>query len=152
MSLQPETVAATAPAAGVGAVLGESDITRLRDALKRCSPATFEAACAYRRTGNPDCVPVVIVGMIERYVHRDVRSKLQSDPDRLRLVEDLSIDSLTLLEIVFLAEEVLRLTVDNEELRPLHTVGDIKAFIALKLRRSDAAADGFSGAAPQGAG
>ena len=35
--------------------------------------------------------------------------------------------------IVFLAEDVLQVSIDNEELRPFRTVGDIKRFIASKL-------------------
>jgi 3-hydroxyacyl-[acyl-carrier-protein] dehydratase len=51
----------------------------------------------------------------------------------IRLVEDLAIDSLTVLEIVFLAEEVLQVSIDNEELRAFGTVSEMKGFILSKL-------------------
>ena len=105
----------------------------LRDALKRCSPSTREAACAYRRTRSPDYLPAIIHGVIEHYTERGMRMKLSRENDSLRLVEDLAIDSLTMLEIVFLAEEVLQITIDNDELRPFRTVGDVKSFITAKL-------------------
>jgi 3-hydroxyacyl-[acyl-carrier-protein] dehydratase len=111
------------------------DDAKLRDALRRCSPSTREAACAYRRTGNPEYVPTIVHGLIEHYVERDLRKKLSGADDNLRLVEDLAIDSLTMMEIVFLTEDVLQISVDNEELRPFRTVGEIKKFIASKLRR-----------------
>jgi acyl carrier protein len=38
-----------------------------------------------------------------------------------------------MLEIVFLAEDVLQITIDNEEMRPFRTVGDVKTFIVSKL-------------------
>jgi 3-hydroxyacyl-[acyl-carrier-protein] dehydratase len=114
----------------------EAEEARLRDSLKRCSTGTIEAACAYRRTGSADLIPTIIGGLIERYTARDARAKLLEGNDSLRLTEDLALDSLTLLEIVFLAEEVLQITVDNEELRPFETVGDVKAFIASKLREA----------------
>ena len=60
------------------------------------------------------------------------RAKLSQDDDNLRLVEDLAIDSLTMLEIVFMAEDVLQVSIDNEELRPFRTLGDIKRFLAWK--------------------
>jgi 3-hydroxyacyl-[acyl-carrier-protein] dehydratase len=78
---------------------------------------------------------VPIDGLIEHYVERDLRKKLSGADDNLRLVEDLAIDSLTMMEIVFLTEDVLQISVDNEELRPFRTVGEIKKFIASKLRR-----------------
>jgi len=106
---------------------------QLRDALKRCSPATREAALEFRRTGNVDYVPAIIDGLLERYVEPDARAKLNGSIDHLRLTEDLAVDSLTLLEIVFLAEEVLQISIDNEDLRPFHTVGDVKRFVTSKL-------------------
>jgi 3-hydroxyacyl-[acyl-carrier-protein] dehydratase len=110
-----------------------ADDAYVRDALKRCSPSTREAACAFRRTGSPDHLPAIVHGLIEHYVERSARAKLTRSGDGLRLVEDLAIDSLTMLEIVFLAEDVLQISIDNEELRPFRTVGDVKTFIASKL-------------------
>jgi acyl carrier protein len=110
-----------------------ADDAYLRDALKRCSPSTREAACEFRRTGSPDHLPAIVHGLIEHYVERGARAKLSRPDDGLRLVEDLAIDSLTMLEIVFLAEDVLQISIDNEELRPFRTVGDVKKFIASKL-------------------
>jgi acyl carrier protein len=122
------------PAAPVrGKAFTAADDAYLRDALKRCSPSTREAACAFRRTGSPDHLPAIVHGLIEHYVERGARAKLSRSGDGVRLVEDLAIDSLTMLEIVFLAEDVLQISIDNEELRPFRTVGDVKQFIASKL-------------------
>jgi len=123
------------PAAAVQerSVFTSEDERRLREALKRCSPVTREAACAYRRTGNPDYLPVVIHGLVEHYVVSDARTKLSGAGDEVRLLEDLAIDSLTMMEIVFLAEDVLQVSIDNEELRPFGTLGDIKRLVATKL-------------------
>jgi hypothetical protein len=99
-----------------------ADDASRRDALKRCSASTREAACAFRRTGSAEHLPVIIDGLIEHYVDRDVRAKLAHGGDDLRLVEDLAIDSLTMLEIMFLAEDVLQVSIDNEELRPFRTI------------------------------
>ncbi len=113
---------------------GESDEdVRLRDALKRCSAPTREAAREFRRTGNVKWVPAIIHGLIEHHIEPDARAKLNASDDNVRLAEDLEIDSLTMLEIVFVAEEVLQVSIDNEELRPFKTVGDVKRFVASKL-------------------
>jgi acyl carrier protein len=110
-----------------------ADKDPLRDVLRRCSAPTRAAAREFRRTRSKDQLPAIIHGLIEHYVERDARAKLQGGDDSLRLVEDLAIDSLTMLEIVFVAEEVLEITIDNEQLRPFRTVGDIKQFIVAKL-------------------
>ncbi len=113
---------------------GPEDEASLRESLKRCSPSTFEAAVQFRRTGNAEHVPAVVIGVIERFVEPDLRVKLKDADDDLRLIEDLGIDSLTMMEIVILVEDVLQLSINNDELRNLRTVGDIKTFIDCKIR------------------
>jgi len=110
------------------------DEAALREALKRCSPSTFEAAVQYRKTGNAEHVRAVVIGVIERFVEPDLKTKLKDGDDDLRLVEDLGIDSLTMMEIVILVEDVLQMSINNDELRNLRTVGDVKTFIDCKIR------------------
>jgi 3-hydroxyacyl-[acyl-carrier-protein] dehydratase len=134
MRQAPEPYAApSAEAPAEGPSFTSQDDAQLRDTLKRCSPSTRDAACAFRRTKSLDHLPAIVHGLIEHYVERDARAKLGRADDGLRLVEDLAIDSLTMLEIVFLAEDVLQISIDNEDLRPVRTVGDVKTFIASKL-------------------
>ena len=101
----------------------------LRETLKRCSPATYYAACKFRKTGCGDDLRAVILGVVERFVEHDLRPKLRVSSDTLRPHEDLGIDSLTMMEIVMIAEEVLGICVSNDELTHLRTVGDVWRFI-----------------------
>ena len=54
--------------------------------------------------------------LVERYLERDLRPKLRRPASDLLLTDDLGIDSLTMMEIVMLAEEVLQITITSEEL------------------------------------
>ncbi len=117
-----------------GKPFAAEDEAALREALKRCSPSTFEAAVQFRKTGNPEHLPAVVIGVIERFVEPDLRMKLKDADDDLRLIEDLGIDSLTMMEIVILVEDVLQMSINNDELRNLRTVGDVKTFIDCKVR------------------
>lgn len=110
------------------------DDANLKESLKRCSAATYEAAAQFRKTGNTDHLPAVVLGIIERFVEPDLRPKLKDADDDLRVIEDLGVDSLTMMEIVILVEEVLQMTINNDELRHLRTVGDVKRFIECKVR------------------
>lgn len=110
------------------------DDSALRESLKRCSAATYEAAAQFRKTGNTEHLPAVVLGIIERFVEPDLRAKLKDADDDLRIIEDLGIDSLTMMEIVILVEDVLQMSINNEELRHLRTVGDVKTFIECKVR------------------
>jgi acyl carrier protein len=99
-------------------------------ALKRCSAATYRAAVRFRRTGNPEYLPAIVSGVIERFVDQTLRPKFdRADEDNLRLREDLGFDSLTMMEMLMLAEEVLQVSIDNAELRALQTVGDVKTLV-----------------------
>ena len=122
------------PAAGSLAAASAPPADRLREALKRCSPATCEAALRFRETDDPQYLGPIVVGIIERYVEPALRPRLQDPRDDLRLAEDLGLDSLTLMEIVMLAEEVLRITITNEELGRLRTLGEVRGFLARKVR------------------
>lgn len=76
----------------------------------------------------------IVTGIIERYVDPEVRPKLAEGSESLRFIEDLALDSLTMMEIVMLVEEVTGLSISNDELRGLATVGDIRLFIDRKAR------------------
>jgi 3-hydroxyacyl-[acyl-carrier-protein] dehydratase len=112
----------------------ETDEAALRESLKRCPPATVEAALAFRATRDPAFVPAIVIGIVERFVEPDLRPKLKGGADEVRLIDDLGIDSLTMMEIVILVEEVLQVQINNDELRNLRSIGDVKVFIDCKLR------------------
>jgi acyl carrier protein len=122
------------PMAEASKATAQEDDALLRESLKRCSASTFEAASQFRKTKNTEHLPAIILGIIERFVEPDLRAKLRDPDDDLRLIEDLGIDSLTMMEIVILVEEVLQMSINNEELRHLRTIGDVKQFIECKVR------------------
>jgi len=109
-------------------------VDHLRDILKRCPASTYQAACLFRETGDPRHLPAIVLGIIERFVEPDLRSKLKNPPDSLCLIEDLGLDSLTIMEIVLLVEDVLTISINNDELRQLRTLGEVRQFIESKLR------------------
>lgn len=115
---------------------------QIRDSLRRCSESTIRAALAYRLTKDPAHTLPVVTGIIERYVDPELRPKLAEGGENLRFIEDLALDSLTMMEIVMLVEEVTGLTISNDELRGLATVGDIRVFIDRKARGEPAPATG----------
>jgi len=106
----------------------------LREQLKRCSPETVEAALHYRKTGDPDGVSQVIIGIIERFLDPEVRPRLRAGGDGLRIFDDLGIDSLTMVEVVMLVEDVLQIKINNDELRDLRTIGDVKTYIDCRVK------------------
>ena len=111
----------------------EQEITALRTSLKRCSPQTIEAAVRFRTTGDLAEIPTVVYGIIERHLPAENTRDLSQANDDTRLIEDLGVDSLTLLEIVLSIEETTGISVENDELREIATLGQVKEFIAHKV-------------------
>ncbi len=125
----------------------EQEILHLRTALKRCSAATIDAAIRFRTTGDIEAVPTIIYGIIERHLAPEHAQDLATVPDSTRLIEDLGVDSLTMLEIVLSIEETVKISIENEELREIRTLGEVKEFIARKL--TGASADPTTAAGPK---
>ncbi len=99
----------------------------LRHALRHCPPEVFAAARAFRRTGNPAEAATVLLGIVGRFAPEPARRRLHDDRTQARLREDLGLNSLALLEIASLAEEALGLSLSDEDLRGVRTVGDLLA-------------------------
>ena len=115
-------------------ILPAEEEQQIRDSLKRCSAGCVEAALAFRRSGDAVHVSPVVIGILARFLEPDQREKLRGDCDNLRLMDDLGVDSLTMVEVVMLVEEVLVIKIDNEDLRDLRSIGDVKAYVDAKAR------------------
>lgn len=111
----------------------EKDHSDLKEALRRCSPETLAAAIRYRETGDPHAIPTVVFGILERYQPSSAPIKLSEASDNMRLIEDLGLDSLTLLEIVMSLEEALCVRIENADLREIRTLGQLNAFLRAKM-------------------
>ncbi len=118
----------------VPAAAALSEESQLRESLKRCSEATIAAAIRFRASKDPALIPVIVLGVIERFLEPASAARLREGDDDLRVMEDLGLDSLTLMEAVILIEEVVQISINNDELRNLRTVGDIRIFIDHKVR------------------
>ena len=122
--------------------LTESDHADLKESLRRCSPATLAAAIRFREKGDLDALPIVVFGIIERYQPATAPVRLSAAADSMRLIEDLGLDSLTLLEIVMAIEESLKLRIENHELREIRTLRQLEDFLQAKITGEKIAAHG----------
>ncbi|MDG1173122.1 MAG: phosphopantetheine-binding protein [Opitutales bacterium] len=104
----------------------------LKELLKRCPAGTYEAALQFRKNKDVVQIEIIVMGIIDRHLEPDQREILAKSDDTLRMYEDLGMDSLTMLEVVMLVEQTLQVSIDNEELRDLRTVGDVKAYLNAK--------------------
>ena len=109
----------------------------LAELLKRCSSETLQAALSFRKLKDVNQIETIVLGIIDRHLEPEQREVFKSSDDTFRLYEDLGLDSLTMLEIVMLVEQTLQVSIDNEELRDLRTIGDVKQYLDAKVRGVD---------------
>ena len=114
------------------------DEANLRDSLKRCSPETIEAAVAFRKTGDASKISTVVLGIIARYAEPEKRALLDNPSDDMVLAQDLNLDSLTMVEIVLAVEDATGISISNEDVQTLRTLGDVKGYIAKKAAEAQA--------------
>lgn len=106
----------------------------LAELLKRCSAETLQAAILFRKSQDVSQIESIVLGVIDRHLEPEQREVFKGADDSFRLYEDLGLDSLTMLEIVMLVEQTLQVSIDNEELRDLRTIGDVKEYLNAKVR------------------
>jgi len=100
--------------------------------LKHCSLPTYDAARAFRLTGHPRYLRAIVLGILEH--HADSHRFSQSDrpAEELRLIEDLGLDSLAMLEIASVTEDAVGFRIEDGELRQVTTVGEFERLLAAK--------------------
>ncbi|MDX6765160.1 MAG: phosphopantetheine-binding protein [Candidatus Methylacidiphilales bacterium] len=101
----------------------------LRESFKRHSPETVESIIRFRKEGDASGVVTAIHGIIEKYITVEERKNLSECPDSARLIEDLGIDSLTMLEIVMSVEEAFNFRIDDNDARNIRTIGDVRRYV-----------------------
>jgi acyl carrier protein len=99
-------------------------------------PAEVRRAGARLKRGRGDhhTLRTFLVGVLAHHAPVEAGPLLEKPKDSLRLRQDLGIDSLSLIEVVFLVEESLRVSVPPESLRQLETIGQVMGLVASELR------------------
>lgn len=109
----------------------EQDILK---ALKRCNEECVAAAQRFQLSRHPADLMLIVQGVLERDLPENHKADLATATDATRLVEDLGMDSFGMMEVVMTAEEVLGISVGNNELRQVTTLGELKTFLLAKVQ------------------
>jgi acyl carrier protein len=82
----------------------------------------------YAQSGDANTLDRVVLGVVHFYQATPSLTPLIDLPTTTRLREDLGCDSLTMVEVAFLAESLLGVKLPDEELERLLTLGDLRDF------------------------
>ena len=65
--------------------LTEEEDELLKDSLKRCPEGTYEAAKAFRESGDLESIPAIVEGIAERFLEPEARPLLKTGDDSIRI-------------------------------------------------------------------
>lgn len=109
------------------------ELENLRECLRRCPEGTLDALVDFRATGSESSLNAFLLGVIRRHVEPEYEPLLETNRGELDFVEDLGIDSMTMMEIVMMVEECLDIRVENAELMQIRRFGELNAYVSGKL-------------------
>ena len=90
---------------------------------------------SFRASRDEAALRVVVLAAVSDFMPRN-STHPRNEPLRAeeRLIEDLGFDSLAVAETVFFFEDLFKVTIKNEDILALHTVGELCDFVARRLR------------------
>ena len=106
----------------------------IRAALKRCSSETVNAALQFPQTHSAEDLAIIIHGVLQRDLPDTHGDALEKATDATRLIDDLGMDSFGMMEVVMTAEEVFGITIPNQELRDITTLGALRTYLLSKVK------------------
>jgi acyl carrier protein len=107
--------------------------------LDKFPAAVRDAHARFLATGDIDALDTVVLAIVRDHQPAEARAATPAaPPDSALLIGDLGFDSLALAEIVFFIEDLYQVSVSNEELMRITTVGELRGFIRIKVASSGA--------------
>ena len=107
---------------------------RLEDELNRAPKGTREALNAFKESGDLEQLEIFAKGIIARNIDDTYIETLNKADDSTRMVDDLGIDSLTMLEIAMTFEDALGIELIDDELSGIKTYGGMREYLVEQIK------------------
>jgi acyl carrier protein len=108
-------------------------------ALARFPAEVLEAYQRYRLKGDASAVEAVVVAAAVDYRPAGSGASVAVS-DESRLLEDLGYDSVAVAELVFFLEDLFEMTITNDDILAVRSIGDLRACVIRKLQGKTGAA------------
>ncbi|MFA6287294.1 MAG: acyl carrier protein [Opitutaceae bacterium] len=114
-----------------------------RDPLAKFPEDVRAAHARFLATGDAAALDTVVLAVVLDHQPKAAQtsglSPVATPADSARLIADLGFDSLALAEIVFFFEDLYGVTITNNELVRITTIGELRAFVRAKVAATRAA-------------
>ncbi len=111
----------------------ETRVGKAKEMLVGYPTETVEAAERFFRDGDAAALDRLVAGVIAYHRPAGAAEANHEKPAELagsaRLVEDLGFDSLAMVEMSFLLDELLGLKLSDDEMRALRTLDDVRGVV-----------------------
>jgi len=105
---------------------------KLREKLEPFPQEFQEIVLAYRRAPSPELLGKIVTGILEYNGGDLFREQRAQKGGAVRLVEDVNLDSLSLVELSFQAEEFLGVIIKLEDFPKIRTLDELQGFLRAK--------------------
>jgi acyl carrier protein len=106
---------------------------KLRTLLRGFPEPAILACARYEATGSPEAFDEATCRLIQHHLEKPPATDVAQMPGSTRLIDDLGLDSLTMVELVFLFEDVFAAKVSQEELTKIVTLDELRALLRSQL-------------------
>ena len=103
------------------------------DRLKHLPEPAQAAFRQFQRDGNPATLDPVIFAILEDFIPKNPVTPFAELPETTELIGGLGFDSLAITEVVFFTEDLFGVSISNEEIIQVRTLGDLRNFIHRKV-------------------
>lgn len=93
----------------------------------------LDSYASFYERRDPEDLNKVIFGLVAFLLPEPPATPIQSMPDSTDLRNDLDMDSITIAEVVFIIEDLFDLSIKNETLVELETIGALKRHLHEQL-------------------
>ena len=112
----------------------------VQESLVGFPDATTAAYLAFAASGDLANLDAVVLGVLHFYLAKKPEAPLATLPGSTRLVEDLGVDSLTMMDTVFMVETLFAIKLDDTELAKLATLDDLRSHLRRQVQGNAAPA------------
>ena len=113
---------------------------RVQENLTGFPAPVVEAYLAFADTGDLARLDEVVLGVLQFYLAKPPPAPLITMPGSTRLVADLGCDSLTMIDVMFLAEILLGIKIADDELVRIETLDALRAHFRRRMTTVDESA------------
>lgn len=118
-----------------GSTPSSSALSSTTENLLRHFPEEVRGAYVrLRETGDPQAADTLVLAIVGDHMP----DKTAELADSAALIADLGFDSVAIAEMIFFIEDLLQVSVSNAEIAGVRTVGELRAFVRIKLAASRA--------------